>query len=362
MRFDLLFFQGCRAAADRSGTLPCFALSRRGHGSDGPDGADEAAAPGGGLWRSRLLRLKQGRGGERGRKESCDYGPRELTQHGNLRYTGNIHLDDFSIRMEGTPLKDPEQLGVLFAASLFLGMLVLLEIGRRAGNRRLAKDPEGARTGISAVEGSMFGLLGLLIAFTFSGAANRFDDRRELITEEANDIGTAWLRLDLLPAETQPEMRDLFRRYLDSRLLTYKKIPDMPAVEAELRHSIALQREIWEKAVAGVRAGPPGPTGSLLLNSLNSMFDIASTRTAAARMHPPFVIYLMLGALALAAAVLAGFGMAGTKTRSWIHVVGFAAVLSLTVYVILDIEYPRVGLIRVDSFDRSLVELRESMK
>jgi len=259
-------------------------------------------------------------------------------------------------------LKDPEQLGVLFAVSLFLGMLVLLEVGRRVGNRRLEKDPEGARTGISAVEGSMFGLLGLLIAFTFSGAASRFDARRQLITEEANDIGTAWLRLDLLPAETQPELRDLFRRYLDSRLLTYRKLPDVEAAQAELQHSIELQGEIWTKTIAALRAGPPGFTGSLLLNSLNAMFDIVTSRTAAARTHPPFAIYLMLGALALAASLLAGVGMAGAKTRSWIHVIGFAAVLSLTVYVILDLEHPRVGLIRVDAFDRSLIELRESMK
>jgi len=104
-------------------------------------------------------------------------------------------------------LKDPEQLGVLFAISLFLGMLVLLEVGRRVGTRRLRKDPEGARTGISAVEGSMFGLLGLLIAFTFSGAASRFDARRQLITEEANDIGTAYLRIALLP-EAAERLRD----------------------------------------------------------------------------------------------------------------------------------------------------------
>ena len=259
-------------------------------------------------------------------------------------------------------MKDPEQLGVLFAATLFLGMIVLLEVGRRAGARRLAKDPAGARTGISAVEGSLFGLLGLLIAFTFSGAASRFDARRQLITQEANNIGTAWLRLDLLPAEGQPELRDIFRRYLDSRLLTYKKLPDIEAAEAELRRSIALQGEIWEKAVAAVKAGPPGPTGSLLLNALNPMFDMVSTRTAAARTHPPLAIYLMLGSLALAAALLVGYGMAGAKSRSLVHVVLYAAALSLTVYVILDLEHPRLGLIRVDAFDRSLYELRESMK
>jgi len=74
------------------------------------------------------------------------------------------------------------------------------------------------------------------------------------------------------------------------------------------------------------------------------------------------IIYMMLGALAFAAALLAGYGMAGARTRNWIHVIGFAAVLSLSVYVILDLEFPRLGLIRVDTFDRSLYELRESMK
>jgi hypothetical protein len=259
-------------------------------------------------------------------------------------------------------LRYAEQFAVLFSGTLFIGTLILIEAGRRIGVRRLEKDPEGARTGISAVEGSLFGLLGLLIAFTFSGANSRFDARRQLITQEANNIGTAWLRIDLLPAEVQPGMRDLFRRYLDSRLETYRKLPDIAAAEEELARSIALQSEIWKKAVEAVKAGAPGPSGSLVLNSLNSMFDIVSTRTAAARTHPPITIFFMLMALAFAAAVLAGFGMAGAKTRSWVHVVGFSVVLSLTVYVILDLEFPRLGLIKVDSFDQSLYELRESME
>jgi hypothetical protein len=259
-------------------------------------------------------------------------------------------------------LQYAEEFAVLFSGTLFVGMLILIEVGKRVGVRRLARDPEGARTGVSAVEGSLFGLLGLLIAFTFSGANTRFDARRQLITQEANAIGTAWLRIDLLPAEIQPGMRDLFRRYLDSRLETYRRLPNISAAEEELARSIALQGEIWTKAVEAVKAGIPGPSGSLVLNALNSMFDVVSQRTAAAWTHPPLVIYLMLMALAFAAALIAGIGMAGAKTRSWVHVIGFAAVLSLSVYVILDLEFPRIGLIRVDAFDRSLYELRESMK
>ena len=105
----------------------------------------------------------------------------------------------------------------LFALGLFLGMLILLEVGRRIGIRRLEKDPEGAEAGVGTVEGAVFALLGLLIAFTFSGAASRFDTRRQLIIEETNDIGTAYLRLDLLSTEAQPGLREKFRQYVDTR-------------------------------------------------------------------------------------------------------------------------------------------------
>ena len=87
---------------------------------------------------------------------------------------------------------------VLFSVSLFLGVLLALWIGREIGVRRIREDAEGARAGVGAVDGAVFGLMGLLIAFTFSGAATRFDARRELIVQETNAIGTAWLRLDRL--------------------------------------------------------------------------------------------------------------------------------------------------------------------
>ncbi len=73
-------------------------------------------------------------------------------------------------------------------------------------------DPEGARSITGAVEASIFALLGLLIAFTFSGAGDRFEARRELITEEANSIGTAWLRIDLLADADQSALREQFRQ------------------------------------------------------------------------------------------------------------------------------------------------------
>lgn len=238
----------------------------------------------------------------------------------------------------------------LFTFGLLGGMILMLELGRRVGVRRRARITEGGAAGIGAVEAAIFALLGLMIAFTFQDAAARFDVRRALIVQEANNIGTAWLRIDLLPASGQPAMRELFRQYLDSRLETYRKVPDMVAVKAELAHTARLQNEIWKVAMAG------------LLPALNQMFDIVTTRTMAAQAHPPVVVFLMLGVMAFAASFLAGHGMSLSKTRSWVHSLGFAGILALTVFVIMDMEYPRVGLIRVDSFDQVLVDLRQSMK
>jgi hypothetical protein len=254
-----------------------------------------------------------------------------------------------------------ETVSILAGGGLFAGMFLLIELGRRIGICRLARDPEGARVGTGAVDGALFALFGLLIAFTFSGAAVRFDARRQLVVEETNAIGTAWLRLDLLPSDAQPALRDLFRRYLDSRLETYRVPHDRAAVKAGLAHSQELQGAIWNAAVgAGHQPGDPATT-TLVLDALNTMFDIVTTRTVASITHPPAVIYAMLFLLALGCALLVGYSMAGARSRSWLHIAAFAVVITVTVYVTLDLEYPRLGLIRVDAVDRALVLLRESM-
>ncbi|HEY6930813.1 MAG TPA: DUF4239 domain-containing protein, partial [Thermoanaerobaculia bacterium] len=164
------------------------------------------------------------------------------------------------------------------AASLFLATLAMLEIGHRWGKRHAAEGIEGAG---SAVEGAVFALLGLLIAFTFSGAISRFDSRRELVAQESNAIGTAWLRIDLLPPKDQPGVRDLFRRYLDSRLATYRKISEGQRPDAEVSESGQLQNEIWRVSVAACRADDSITSCMLLLPALNEMIDITTTRAMA---------------------------------------------------------------------------------
>jgi hypothetical protein len=251
----------------------------------------------------------------------------------------------------------------LVVMSLFAVMLVLMEIGRRVGMRRKKLDATGANAGLSTIDGAVFGLMGLLVAFTFSGAAGRFDTRRQLIGQEANDIGTAYLRIDLLPVPEQAILRDDFRNYVDARLAYFKNLPsDGMAAKAALDQSIALQGKIWFESVAACDKANSSATTVLLLSSLNEMIDIATTRAVALEMHPPIVVFWGLGVLVLASSLLAGYGMAEAKTRGVLHMLVYSAILAIAVYVILDMEYPRVGLIRIDAADHVLMDLRSSMK
>jgi len=101
---------------------------------------------------------------------------------------------------------------------------------------------------------------------------------------------------------------------------------------------------------------------SLLLPVLTAAFDAAVLRTGATERHPPQIIYMMLFGLGLGGSLLAGFGMAASPKRSWMHILTFAAAMSIALYIITDIEFPRAGLIRVDYFDYYLKDLHDRMK
>jgi hypothetical protein len=251
----------------------------------------------------------------------------------------------------------------LLAGSLFFGMLLLFEVGRRFGIARRRLDPDGVDKGSGPVEAAVFGLLGLLLAFTFSGAASRFEDRRHLITEEANAIGTAYLRIDLLPPDTQPAIRQLFSRYLIARTEIYRDAGDVTATKARASETNMLQREIWSKAVsASQRPEAATDAAKLLLPALNAMIDITTTRAVAMQNHPPRVIFFLLAVLSLISALLSGYVMCSTAVRSWFYMLLFAATMSATFFVILDLEYPRFGLIRIDEADKVLVDLRNLVR
>ena len=246
---------------------------------------------------------------------------------------------------------------VAFGAVLFLALVLCMELGRHIGRWRLKRDPDAIDTGTGAVDGMVFALLGLLVAFTFSGAASRFDDRRAMVVTEANDIGTAYLRIDLLPPEAQAPLRDAFHRYVDSRLASYRRDISEEEFKEAFGKSKAIQAEIWKLAVeAGRQPDAPPAANMLLLPAINAMIDMTSTRAAALSIHPPWPIFVVLTLTAMVCALLAGLAMLRSRSPKWIHILGFAATVTITLYVIADLEYPRRGMIQADGLDNMLKE------
>jgi hypothetical protein len=226
-------------------------------------------------------------------------------------------------------------LGVI-AAAFFVSLLVAMQIGRRIG-RRPRSEQEAGHAGAGAIEAAVFALLGLLVAFTFSGAAQRMVERRNLIVQEVNAIGTAWLRIGLLDAPDQGDMRDLFRSYVDSRL-----------------------DDIWNTVMMKRKHVDPEFMTSFV-QATNDMFDASTTVTVAQNAHPPPAIYIFLGALALLCACIVGINLGDGGGRAWFHQVLYAVVMTATLYVIVDLEFPRVGYIRLDQIDSLLQAQRASM-
>ncbi len=229
-------------------------------------------------------------------------------------------------------------------------MLILIELGRRFRIRH--KAPQES----TAIESAIFALFGLLLAFTFSGAVERYDRHRELIVEETNAIDVAYLRLDLLPPVAQPALRQLFRDYTNSRLHLYDAVSEEVSPASE-----HMQREIWKQSVAAAAApGASADATKLLLPALNTMIDITHTRRNTFNLHPPDVVFLLLFVFSGGAAFLGGYSIA-VRGRSWFHMFALAAAVTLTIYATLEIEYPRRGLIRLSNSDKTLIDLRDSM-
>jgi hypothetical protein len=257
---------------------------------------------------------------------------------------------------------NPATSAIEWSIGLFIAMVACLEVGYRLGCRDSDRHPGLTHEGISAIEAAVFALLGLLLGFSFAGGTSRLDSRRLQIAQEANAISTAYLRLDLLPAADQGTMRQLLRDYLDARLRVYESLPDLEAAERELVTVRQMQQKIWSKAVAASSGDKAPDAVRLLLPALNEMFDIRTVRTVALYTRLPSLIFALLVLVALLSALLAGYGMAARRKRSWFHALLFAGVVAITIYAVLDLDDTRVGLIRVNAADNLLIQLRSSLQ
>jgi len=251
------------------------------------------------------------------------------------------------------------QSSVLIVSGLFIFMLLAMEIGFRSGRRQQASATE-ATTQANAVLASMLGLLALLLAFTFSAALQRYDDRSQTVVAEANAIGTAYLRAQLLPGGMQDEVQALLRQYLDVRIQEGRVDSTEPELHESLLHQAKLmEAQLWNHAVRAAELDGSVVTSGFFIQSLNELIDTSGTRNAALNRHvPEIVLFLMFATIVLTTATLGyASGLAGHRVTLAAFVL--VMLIALVVYLIIDLARPRRGIIQVSQ--DSMLSLQQTI-
>ncbi len=252
------------------------------------------------------------------------------------------------------------QSSVLIALVLLGCMVIAIELGYRLGLKAQNSASESYRQHIDAVQTSLLGILALLIAFTFSIALQRFDSRSEAVVDEANAIGTAYLRTQLLPTSVRGEAQQSLRYYLSLRV----KASTIPLDNQIARDAILLKANqtlntLWHYAIQAAKEDARPVMSGLFIQSLNELIDSFGRRTATIDRHvPEAVLFLLCTAFVVTGSVI-GFSVGITSHRPSFVSYIMVGLIVLLVFIIIDLDHPRRGLIQVSQ--KRLIELQSSV-
>ncbi len=256
--------------------------------------------------------------------------------------------------MNSEPLDAIPIWGILLLA-IFFGLLIV-EGGFRYGILRRTRAIDEKEAPVAAMVAAILGLLAFMLAFTFSLAASRFDARRTAVLDEANAIGTTYLRTRLLPEPQRSDSARLLREYTDLRA----SLSNPSQLKELLAHSEKLHAQLWDNAVAAAEKRPDSITIGLFLQSLNETIDLHSKRVfVGIRSRIPFTIWVALFGLTILGLASVGYqaGLAGTRRSPEMPIltVAFAAVL----FLIVDLDRGHEGLLRVNQ--QAITDLQQMM-
>ena len=229
----------------------------------------------------------------------------------------------------------------------FALMLTATELGFRLGRKFEARTPENVKSQISTVEAAILGILALLLGFTISMAVSRFETRKQLVLEEADAIGTSSLRAQLLPAPAGPEIESLLRQYVNIRVQYGTAGNDLARLEDLNRQTARLQTEFWTRTAVYAQQDPNPVRVGLLLQSLNKAIDLAEARWMAFQNHVPESVIYVNAAVGLLSATLVGYSFGVNGRRNIFSMFMLAVSITLVLAVIIDLDRPRSGYIRV---------------
>lgn len=221
-------------------------------------------------------------------------------------------------------------------------VLVTIELGWRLGNYRDTQPRDAKKGPVAVPVGASLSLLAFLLAFTFGMAAARFDNRKNIVLQEANAIGTVYLRTSFLPAPMHDEARDAVRAYLALRVGGASMIMD-PQSMAE---AASLQDRLWSLATTAQAADNSVSMG-LFIESLNEMIDVDTVQVAANRNRIPDSIWLMLAIVTIFSMMSVGYQFGLENTRSWAVNILMAMAFSTVIMLIADLDRPQIGLVQV---------------
>lgn len=240
----------------------------------------------------------------------------------------------------------------LAAIIFFVGLSIAREIGKYLHDRRASTVTTGSEDAFAMT--SVLGLLALLIGFTFSIALSRYETRRELVVQEANAIGTTWLRMQLLDQPDRARMEALLRQYVDARL-AFGTAGTSDAELREYERTEATQNELWAALMTTVAPFRDTPRASLLVSTTNESIDLAAERFATRQAHIPPRILRMLFIFALLAAGMVGYERGSQRKASTM----LFLLLTLAVTLVLDLDRPSTGLLNVPQ--QPMLDLKASM-
>lgn len=244
---------------------------------------------------------------------------------------------------------------------LFIVLFIVLtlgcfEIGFRIGMRRKERGDESDDGPTGIIVGSMLGLMAFLLAITMGMAGDRFDTRRSLVQQEANAIGTAYLRAGYLPGPAASDMRDLLVEYTPLRIAP----SDQAQLQANIDRSEELQKQMWAIA-EDVARNQGSDVVALFLESLNETIDVHSMRITAglyARV-PPTVLWLLIGGVALSLG-LVGYSAGLNGRRNPVIAVILVVALGAVITLVVDIDRPADGFIKTSQ--QPLINLQETIE
>lgn len=245
----------------------------------------------------------------------------------------------------------------VIALLLFILMLVSSFVGKLFGSYiRTKKNLEEKSTETSALTALLF----FLLAFTFGMSGDRYDSRRKIVIEEANNIGTAILRSDLYPDSSRILFRRDFKQYVEARISYYQVGADAEGILKADSLSQDISSKLWKRASSLSKDPANLAATQQMIPALNDMIDVTTSRLAGEKAKVPQSILIMLFFLAMISAFYGGYSEGRKGKIDWVVQIGFCLLVSLVILFTLDLDRPRRGFVNLDVPNQTIIDLRKN--